>query len=109
SRTALDRLTDNRSAELAIKARTGDPDAAAVFDVYGRRVGTGLGTLLTLLKPDRVVIGGGAARYLDLAETGMRRSLRRAPGFTAVLELRAAELGNLAGAIGAAILARGKA
>lgn len=29
SRTALDRLTDNRSAELAIKARTGDPDAAA--------------------------------------------------------------------------------
>ncbi|HEY2176512.1 MAG TPA: ROK family protein, partial [Mycobacteriales bacterium] len=48
SRTALDRLTDNRSAELAIKARTGDPDAAAVFDVYGRRVGTGLGTLLTL-------------------------------------------------------------
>ncbi|MDT7692901.1 MAG: glucokinase [Pseudonocardiales bacterium] len=109
SRTALDRLTDNRSAELAIKARTGDPDAAAVFDVYGRRVGTGLGTLLTLLKPDRVVIGGGAARYLDLAETGMRRSLRRAPGFTAVLELRAAELGDLAGAIGAAILARGKA
>ncbi|MDT7684862.1 MAG: glucokinase [Pseudonocardiales bacterium] len=109
SRTALDRLTDNRSAELAIKARTGDPDAAAVFDVYGRRVGTGLGTLLTLLKPDRVVIGGGAARYLDLAETGMRRGLRRAPGFTAVLELRAAELGNLAGAIGAAILARGKA
>jgi glucokinase len=109
SRTALDRLTGNRSAELAIKARTGDPDAAAVFDVYGRRVGAGLGTLLTLLKPDRVVIGGGAARYLDLAETGMRRSLRRAPGFTAVLELRAAELGNLAGAIGAAILARGKA
>ncbi|WP_445187716.1 ROK family protein [Pseudonocardia sp. Cha107L01] len=106
SRTALDRLTGNRSAELAIKARTGDPDAAAVFDVYGRRVGAGLGTLLTLLKPDRVVIGGGAARYLDLAETGMRRSLRRAPGFTAVLELRAAELGNLAGAIGAAILAR---
>lgn len=106
SRTALDRLTDNRSAELAIKARTGDPDAAAVFDVYGRRVGTGLGTLLTLLKPDRVVIGGGAARYLGLAETGIRRSLRRAPGFTAVLELRAAELGNLAGAIGAAILAR---
>jgi glucokinase len=109
SRTALDRLTDNRSAELAIKARTGDPDAAAVFDVYGRRVGTGLGTLLTLVKPDRVVIGGGAARYLDLAETGIRRSLRRAPGFTAVLELRAAELGDLAGAIGAAILARGKA
>jgi glucokinase len=109
SRTALDRLTGNRSAELAIKARTGDPDAAAVFDVYGRRVGTGLGTLLTLLKPDRVVIGGGAARYLDLAETGIRRSLRRAPGFTAVLELRAAELGNLAGAIGAAILARVKA
>jgi glucokinase len=106
SRTALDRLTDNRSTELAIKARTGDPDAAAVFDVYGRRVGTGLGTLLTLVKPDRVVIGGGAARYLDLAETGIRRSLRRAPGFTAVLELRAAELGDLAGAIGAAILAR---
>jgi predicted NBD/HSP70 family sugar kinase len=30
---------------------------AAVFEIYGQRVGTGLGTLLTLLRPDRVVIG----------------------------------------------------
>jgi glucokinase len=105
SRTALDRLTGNRTTELATKARAGDPHTAAVFEIYGQRIGTGLGTLLTLLKPDRLIIGGGGAQYLDLIETGIQHSLHRAPGFTVALELRAAELGNLAGAIGAAILA----
>jgi glucokinase len=107
SRTALDQLTSNRTADAATNARAGDAAAAALFDLYGQRVGTGLGNLLTLLKPDRVIIGGSAARYLDLTERGMQHSLDRTTGFTVALELRAAELGNLAGAIGAAILARG--
>jgi len=105
SRTALDQLTSHRTAEVASNARTGDAGASAVFDTYGQRVGAGLGTLLTLLKPDRVVVGGGAAQYLDLTGSGIRHSLHRTPGFTSAPELRAAELGDLAGAVGAALLA----
>lgn len=106
SRTALDQLTSNTTTEAALDARAGDPEAASLFDIYGQRVGAGLGTLLTLTKPDRVVIGGSAAQYLDLTGSGIQHSLRRTAGFTVAPELRAAELGNLAGAIGAAILAR---
>jgi glucokinase len=105
SRTALDQLTGNTTAEVASNARAGDTAAAAVFHAYGQRVGAGLGTLLTLVKPDRVVVGGGAAQYLDLTGPGIRHSLHRTPGFTSALELRAAELGDLAGAVGAALLA----
>ena len=106
SRTALDQLTNNKTAEAALNARAGDAEAATLFDVYGQRLGAGLGTLLTLTKPDRVLLGGSAAQYLDLAGSGIQHSLRRTAGFTTALDLRAAELGNLAGAVGAAILAR---
>jgi glucokinase len=106
SRTALDQLTSNKTAEAAADARADDPETATLFDVYGQRLGAGLGTLLTLSKPDRVIIGGSAAQYLDLTEAGIRHSLHRTAGFTTALDLRGAELGDLAGAIGAAILAR---
>jgi glucokinase len=106
SRTALDQLTSNKTAEAAHNARGGDPEAATLFNIYGQRLGAGLGTLLTLSKPDRVIVGGSAAQYLDLTESGIQHSLRRTARFTAALDLRAAELGNLAGAIGAAVLAR---
>ena len=109
SRTALDHLTGNDTEALAAKARGGDVAATQMFDTYGERVGTGLLTLLAIFRPDRVVIAGGAARFIDLFSHGLRRSLDRGPKYTPKPAVVAAELGNLSGAIGAAVMAREEA
>jgi glucokinase len=79
---------------------------AQLFDAYGERVGAGLVTLLAIFRPDRVVIAGGAARYLELFGHGLRRSLDRGPKYIPKPTMVAAELGDLSGAIGAAVMAR---
>ena len=77
-----------------------------MFGTYGERVGAGLVTLLAVFRPDRVVLAGGAARFLDLFEPGLRRSLEHGPKYTPEPAVAAAELGDLSGAIGAAVMAR---
>jgi glucokinase len=104
SRTALNHLAGGRPGEIARCARDGDPAGTDLFGDYGERVGAGLATLLTLYKPDRVVIGGGAAQYLDVFQAGMRRSLTRSREYCCTPEFLAAEIGNVAGAVGAAAL-----
>ena len=106
SRTALHQLAAGEIHELAGKARGGDTAASQVFDTYGERVGAGLTTLLTIFRPDRVILGGSAAQYADLFEHGLHQSLNRAARYTRTPALATAELGNLAGAIGAAVIGR---
>jgi glucokinase len=106
SRTALHQLAAGEIDELAAKARAGDTAASQVFDTYGERVGVGLATLLTIFRPDRVILGGSAAQYADLFEHGLHQSLNRAARYTQTPALATAELGNLAGAIGAAVIGR---
>jgi glucokinase len=109
SRTALDHLTGNEADTLATKARGGDVAAARIFDTYGERLGTGLVTLLAIFRPDRVVIAGGAARFIDLFSHGLRHSLDHGPKYTPKPTVVAAELGDLSGAIGAAVMGRQEA
>jgi glucokinase len=104
SRTTLNHLAGGRAEEIAQSARNGDPAGTDLFGQYGERVGVGLATLLTLYRPDRVVIGGGAAQYLDLFQAGMRHRLTRSSEYSAAPEILAAEIGNVAGAVGAAVL-----
>ena len=104
SRTALDTLTGARHEPLAAEARAGSAAARAVFETYGARVGVGLATLLSMFRPADVVIGGSAARYLDLYAHVLHRQLDRAPEFACTPTVVAAELGNLAGAVGAAAM-----
>jgi len=106
SRTALSQLAAGQIHELADKARGGDAAASQVFGTYGERVGAGLMTLLTIFRPDRVIIGGSAAQFSDLFEHGLHRSLDRAARYSWTPALATAELGNLSGAIGAAVIAR---
>jgi hypothetical protein len=80
--------------------------AAQVFDTYGERVGTGLVMLLAIFRPDRVIVAGSAARFLDLFGQGLQRSLDHRPKYTPRPAVVAAELGDLSGAIGAAVMAR---
>lgn len=106
SRNALEGLVGGDPAAAAAAARAGDARAARSFERYGQQVAAGLGTLLTLFRPDRVVLGGSAAQYLDLFTGPLTAALDRRPPYQWTPPIVAAELGDLAGAIGAAVLAR---
>lgn len=106
SRQALDALTDNRTAELAVAAVAGDVHAMDVFEDYGRRVGTGTGALVTIFRPERIVFGGSAAQYLPLFAGGLEHEFGRSGAFQCSVDVVEAALGSLSGAIGAAVMAR---
>jgi glucokinase len=95
---------------MITKAATeGDPCAVELLDDLGRWLGEGLASIVTLFDPSVVVIGGGVSAAKDLllksAQVAFERNLpakanRPHPSFCM------AELGNDAGLIGAADLAR---
>jgi glucokinase len=89
-------------------ARRGDDVARAVLAEVGRRLGQGLAGLVNVLDPQVVVVGGGAIGagelLLEPARTAFVDAVE-APEFRPRVPLVAAELGNDAGAVGAAALA----
>jgi len=90
-------------------ARDGDPIAIAILEEVGRRLGQGIAGLVNVLDPDAVVVGGGAADAHDLLLKPAQRAFVEsveAPTHRPEVPILAAELGNDAGAIGAADLAR---
>ena len=66
-----------RADEVVARARAGDAVALGVLAEMGRWLGIGLANVITILTPDRVVIGGGRAAALDLFEAPMREELQR--------------------------------
>jgi len=88
--------------------RDGDADAAAILDDFYREVARGLANLVIIFDPARIVIGGGLAEVGEPLRAGVEVWLdelllgsEHRPGVEVVI----AELGDEAGAIGAAILA----
>jgi glucokinase len=71
----------------------------------GRYLGIGIANTVTVLTPDRVVIGGGIAAAFDLLLRPIQEELRRRVRTTALDEVAIvpAQLGTWAGAIGAAV------
>ncbi len=103
----LGRLSPLDPKELCRRADGGDGEALAVWRTYGRWLGIGLSSLVYVLTPRLVLIGGGlsaaSAHFLPaaLAELEQRVQAESRAG----LELRRAALGNGAGRLGAARLA----
>lgn len=91
--------------EAVTRARAGDERALDGLAQVGRYLGIGIANLVTIISPDKVVIGGGVAQAGDLLFEPIRAELRRRVRTTALdpVEVVAAELGTLAGAIGAAV------
>jgi glucokinase len=90
-------------------ARAGDPVACEAFEVVGGWLGTGLADLVQILDPQVLVIGGGVIEAGELLLGPARRSYVDSlaqRGRLPVAEVRAAEMGNIAGVVGAADLAR---
>lgn len=90
-------------------ALAGDEQALVILTEFADWVAVGLGGLTNILDPDVIVVGGG---LVDLGETllgRVRDSFWRqveAPDLRAPVDVVAASLGERAGAIGAAALAR---
>jgi fructokinase len=68
--------TDERSrpgsvSELLARARRGDAEADAVMERFFNRFGAALGTVVNVLDPDAVVLGGGLSNIDDLYDRGV--------------------------------------
>ena len=90
-------------------ARRGDPFALEQLAEVGRWLGEGIATLAAVLDPAVVAIGGGVSEADELLLGPIRSAFEdNLPGreHRPMLEIRKASLGNRAGLIGAADLAR---
>lgn len=105
--SAIERRTGKSPEELGKLAQQNDAEALAFWQAYGQDLGIAAATLIYLLTPEAIVIGGGISASSDyffpaaLAEIYDRVN---APS-RGNIELLRAELGNRAGSIGAAKLA----
>ncbi len=96
-----------RGEHVQAAARSGDGLALEVIDRFARWVAIGLVNLANALDPSRFVIGGGLAATADLylgPITSWFHELLYAPELRPHPPIVAAELGEYAGAIGAAML-----
>lgn len=94
---------------LTAAARDSDPVAIAAFNTTGQWIGALVATLEAALDPALVVIGGGVVTAGEILLRPIRESLARLSPFSRsrpLPEIVAASLGNDAGLIGAANLAR---
>ena len=91
--------------EAVARARAGDPRALGGFAQIGRYLGIGIGNMIAVISPDRVILGGGVAAALDLLLEPIWAELRRRVRVTSLdqVEIVTAELGTWAGAVGAAV------
>lgn len=90
-------------------AHDGDPFSIEQLARLGTWLGEGIASLAAVLDPAMVAIGGGVSEAGDLLIDPIRAAFRTqltGRGHRPVAEIRRAELGNKAGLIGAADLAR---
>jgi glucokinase-like ROK family protein len=106
--TVLAALFDERgaltAADVAHAAAHGDPFSLELFNEAGRLVGSMLASVVNLLNPSVVIVGGGVANAGDGLLAAVRHTVyaRSLPLATRELEIRRSALGHTAGVIGAA-------
>jgi glucokinase len=104
---AIRRQTGLEPGDLAQKAELGDPDAIAFWQAYGRTLGAGLASLIYVLTPEAIIIGGGISAGYPLFIDSLQQEVHRRvlPSSRSGLQILPAQLGNQAGMVGAAKLA----
>ena len=87
-------------------AKAGDPVAKRIFTIMGEYIGIGLASVVNLLNPEKIIIGGGVADAGDLLLDPLRKTLKKRAMKIAgsAVEVVPAQLGNTAGVIGASLL-----
>ncbi len=93
--------------QLSEAANAGDPIAKQMWEDIGDELGAALASVVWIINPDTIVIGGGVAKAGDLLLDPVRRSIRSRTLKIVNQNIRIAlaELGNDAGIIGNATLA----
>lgn len=94
---------------VAKAAEEGDPVAKRIFEIVGEYIGIGLTSVINLLNPERVIIGGGVAESGELLLAPIRKTIKERAMVVAgnAVEIVPAQLGNSAGVIGASMLIEG--
>lgn len=104
---AVQRETGLEPAELAAQAQAGDQAAIAFWRRYGQNLGAGLASLIYVLTPEAIILGGGISAGYELFLTTVQLEIEKRVMLSSRqgLQLLRAELGNEAGMTGAAKLA----
>lgn len=104
---AIRRRAGKEPHQLGEMARNGDKSALQFWASYGRDLGVGLASLIYILTPEAVIIGGGISANAEFFFPSAIAEIERRvlPSSRADLQLIVAELGNSAGMVGAAKLA----
>lgn len=91
---------------VAQAALQGDAVAKRIYSKMGEIIGLGLTSVINLLNPERVIIGGGVADAGDILFNPIRETVakRAMPIQAQSVEIVPAQLGNTAGVIGASLL-----
>jgi fructokinase len=90
-------------AEIASRRAT-DPDAAACMDGLLDALGKGLGTVINILDPSAIVLGGGVSNIELLYEALPGRVRKHVFNDELLTPIVRNELGDSAGVLGAALL-----
>ncbi len=104
----LARLSPLTPLELCRQADAGEATALAVWERYGQLLGIGVSSLLYVITPELVLLGGGisGASHHFLPALWREVEKRVLAVSRQQLEIRRCQLGNGAGRLGAALLAR---
>ena len=105
--SAIRRRTGLEPVELGELASSGDPKSLTFWQEYGRDLGAGLASLIYILTPEAIAIGGGVCASFEFFLPSMQAEIERRvlPSSRAGLQILRAQLGNQAGMVGAAKLA----
>ena len=95
--------------DVADAARAGDSDGLRILEAYARRVALGFAGLVNILDPEVIVVSGGLVELGDVLLAPLRDAfgghLEGAP-YRPLVPIVPAALGERAGVVGAAALAR---
>nr|WP_199331091.1 ROK family protein [Calothrix sp. FACHB-1219] len=105
--TAIRRRTGKEPWELGALAAAADQEALTFWQEYGKDLGIGLTSLIYVLTPEAIVIGGGVSASFRFFVPAVKAEIeqRVMPTSRVGLQIIQAELGNAAGMAGAAKLA----
>jgi glucokinase len=95
-------------AHLTAAAKDGDRLALSAFTITGEWLGLGIASIVVAFDPDLIIISGGLVEAGDFLLEPARGALERAASFSGhpLPRIVPAQLGNDAGLVGVADLAR---
>lgn len=91
---------------VAQAALQGDAVSIQIFKQMGKIIGTGLASVINLLNPEKIIIGGGVADAGDILLNPIKETIidRAMPIQGSAVQVVPAQLANTAGVIGASLL-----